>query len=263
MRIQTLCLVLSVLCGGCATSSNSSNASPRPASQPTNSAPIESSEQPSAEKPEETAAVPAELNARYNKETSVEGWVERFEREGREVHDRKADVIAALHIEPGQVVADIGAGTGLYTLDFARAVGPQGRVKAVDVQDYFLKHLQSKAADAGLKNVDTVQATQKSAQLDADSVDLAFFCDAFHHVEYPRSYLASVFDAVKPGGRVAIIEFIRPDEAKAGPDDKWLLDHVRASPQQFREEFEAAGFVLQKEHDLLKDNFFFVFEKPQ
>jgi predicted methyltransferase len=258
MHIRSLCLLLSFWSGACATGRTSDPPKAGPTKAPV--APVaDSDDGADAEAP----AVDPELNARYREEREVETWEKRFERQGREVADRKPEVLAALALEPGQTVADIGAGTGLYTLDLAKAVGPRGRVMAVDVQDYFLEHLAAEAEQAGFDNVQTVRATQKSVELAPGTVDLAFFCDAFHHVEYPKSYLATVFAALRPGGRLALIEFRRPDEQSVDPDGAWLREHIRASPEQFRREFEAAGFVFRNEHDLFEENFFYVFEKPQ
>lgn len=206
----------------------------------------------------ESPVVGPELNARYAEETDVDGWVKRFEREGRDVHDHRDRIIAALRLEPGMTVADLGAGTGLFTFPMARAVGPDGQVFAVDVQPYFLEHLDAKAAKEGIANVITVAADQHSPKLPAGAVDLAFFCDVYHHVEYPQTYLASLREAIAPGGRLVVIDYIR-DEAKSPP---WLLEHVRASPEVFRREIEQAGFTFVRAETFSSENFFFEFERP-
>lgn len=208
---------------------------------------------PADELPPEQRAILDRINDRYAVETSPEQWGDRFEREGREVHDRQAEILAELGIAEGATVADIGAGTGLFTLPFAEAVGVSGKVYAVDIQTYFLDHIRGRAAKAGLEQIELVQATAESAELPAGKVDLVFMCDAYHHVEQPGAYLRSLRRAMAEGGRLVIIDY---DKGEKG---SWHYDHIRATPEQFRAEIEGVGFVLEREVKLLEDNFFFVF----
>ncbi|MCA9663561.1 MAG: class I SAM-dependent methyltransferase, partial [Myxococcales bacterium] len=148
--------------------------------------------------------------------------------------------------------ADVGAGTGLFTLDFARAVGPTGAVYAVDLMPTFLEHIAAKAAKAGLKNVTTVAATASSCNLPAGSVDLAYMSDAYHHIENPPAYLASLRRALAPAGELVIIDFKRiPGESSA-----WLLDHVRAGKEEVIGELEDAGFEVVADLPILEENYF-------
>ncbi len=210
-----------------------------------------------AAEPESPNPVAVEINEKYEAADAA-GWERRFERNGREVHDRQAAVLKALKIEPGSSIADVGIGSGLYTLAFAKAVGTGG-VFAVDVQDYFLEHVREKANKAKVDNITFVKAEQRSANLGESSVDIIFMCDVFHHVEYPRTYLASLYAALKPGGRLAVIDFI----AEPGKSEAWVLRHVRASPAEFRAEFEAAGFEFERAPGVLEENFFHVYRKPE
>ncbi len=203
--------------------------------------------------PAEQRAILDEINDRYDEEDDPSAWTARFEKEGREVRDRQAEILAELKIVDGSTVADVGAGTGLYTLPFADAVGAKGHVFAVDVQPYFLDHIRARAAKAGHEHVTPIKATASSAGLPAAGVDLIFMCDAYHHVEQPQAYLASLKAAVAPGGRLVIVDYRR------GPEGTWRHGHIRATPAEFRAEIEAAGFVLDREVELLEDNFFFVF----
>jgi predicted methyltransferase len=212
-----------------------------------------------ADAPEEPNPVAVRINAKYEASDDARGWEKRFERQGREVHDRRDDVLKALKISPGDSVADVGVGSGLYTLSLARAVGSDGTVFGVDVQDYFLEHVAAKAKKAGLKNITFVKAAQRSSNLDPESLDLIFICDVFHHVEYPRTYLASLYAALEPGGRMAVIDYIAED----GESPQWVLEHVRATPAEFRAEFEAAGFVFEEAPPVLTSNFFHIYRKPK
>jgi predicted methyltransferase len=213
-------------------------------------------EAPGAEAPER---VETDVNDDYVKQTNPKRWAAQFEREGREVSDRQAEILAALDLRAGMAVADVGAGTGLFTLALAERVGPKGQVYAVDVQAYFLDHIGQKARKSKLDNVTLVRADQASAKLPEGSVDLVLMCDSYHHVEQPAAYLASLKAALRPGGRLAIVDYI----AIEGKSEAWMLDHVRATPTEFRAEIESAGFRFLRAHEgVLEENFFFEFERP-
>ena len=220
-------------------------------------APVVGADEASADAPAEGAApkrVELDINTRYEEQTDAKQWATRFEREGREVHDRRDAIIAELGLREGMAVADVGAGTGLFTLAMAEAVGPEGTVHAVDVQAYFLDHVGQKAREAGLSNVELVRAKQDSVGLPAASIDLALMVDAYHHVEEPAAYLASLHAALRPEGRLVVIDY----RAEEGVSDEWMLEHVRASPDEFLSEFESAGFRLISRHEgVLEENFFF------
>jgi predicted methyltransferase len=199
------------------------------------------------------------VNDDYAKQTNPKRWAAQFEREGREAFDHRDEIIAALDLHEGMAVADVGAGTGLFTLALAQAVGPKGHVYAVDVQPYFLDHIGQKAKKAELHNVALVRARQDAVGLTEAAVDLVLMCDAYHHVEQPAAYLASLVAALRPGGRLVVIDYI----AIEGQTKAWLLEHVRATPTVFRAEIESAGFRFVRAHEgLLKENFFFEFERP-
>ena len=199
------------------------------------------------------------INEPYLAETiDVGDWVQRFEREGRTVFDNRADIVAAAHVQPGSIVADVGAGTGLFVPMLSRAVGPRGQVIAVDIVPDFLEHIEERAAAAGLENVGTVLCTERSIELPRESVDLAFLCDVYHHFEYPSDTLASIHRALQPGGTLIVIEFERIE----GESSDWILEHVRAGREVFAAEILAAGFELFEEVDLgMDDTYFLRFRK--
>lgn len=211
-----------------------------------------------------TAPLPSEpsvkpgINKEYLKpDLDVTQWVERFEREGREIYDHREDIVAAARVKPGSVVADIGAGTGLFTPYFSRAVGPKGKVYAVDIVPAFLDRIKKRAASEGLANVQTVLCTERSVELPANSIDFAFICDVYHHFEYPHSSMASLHRALRPGGEVLLVEFRRVP----GKSSDWILNHVRAGQEVFTAEIAAAGFKQIEERDMLKDNYVVRFRK--
>ncbi len=207
--------------------------------------------------PEDEPNVRPGINDRY-RTGSVDRFVARFEGKDREVAARKSEILGLLDLEPGMVVADVGAGTGLFTFDLAAAVGSSGRVYAVDVTPSFLDRLRARAAEEGADNVTVVEATAKDARLPADTLDLAFLCDVYHHLEYPRTYLASVYRALRPGGRLVVVDFRR--DPKSSP--KWVLSHVRADERAVRAEIASVGFRFEGTRGNLEQNYVLVFRKP-
>lgn len=190
----------------------------------------------------------------------VEEWVQRFETESREIFRERARIVADLRLPRGAAVADIGAGTGLFTPLLADAVGPDGHVYAVDIVPEFIRHIETRARQAGLKNVSPVLCREDSVELPADSIDLAFICDTYHHFEYPKSTLASIRRALRPGGRVVIVDFQRIP----GQSSDWVLNHVRAGQDVFAAEVVAAGFerVDSPPADYLTENYRIEFRRP-
>ena len=198
------------------------------------------------------------INTEYLKpDLNVSNWVERFEKEGREIYDSRHEIIAAAKIRRGSVVADIGSGTGLFTPMLSAAVGPRGTVYAVDIVPNFLKLIEERSAKEGIRNLKTVLCTEQSVELPPNSIDSAFICDVYHHFEYPRHSLASLHRALRPGGEVFLIDFKRVP----GVSSDWILNHVRAGQELVTTEFETAGFKKIEEISLLKDNYTLRFRK--
>lgn len=135
-------------------------------------------------------------------------WLDRPERE-REEHGR--ELLKALRVRPGDVVADIGAGSGYYTLPLARLVGPQGRIKAVDIQPEMLDLIRRKQREAGLANIDCVLGDEADPKLDAESIDLILLVDVYHEFEWPFEMTEHMVRALKPGGRIVFVEFRAED----------------------------------------------------
>lgn len=187
----------------------------------------------------------------------VAQFVERFEHEGREVFDHREEIVRAANIRPGMSIADIGAGTGLFTRMFASRVGPDGRVYAVEIAQAFLDHIQATCREAGITNVTGVLGTQTSVQLPSNSIDLAFICDTYHHLEYPYRTMRSIRDALRPEGELVLVEFHRIE----GESSEWVLDHVRAGKETFTREIELAGFKVVDEQKFLKTSYFLRFSK--
>lgn len=135
-------------------------------------------------------------------------WLERPE---RETEERTSKLVELLRLKPGEVVADIGAGTGYLTRQMAVKVSPGGRVFGVDVQPEMLALLTNYVAQAGISNVVPVLGSDKDPNLPPASVDLGIMVDVYHELEYPREMLEAICRALKPGGRVVFVEFRAED----------------------------------------------------
>ena len=193
----------------------------------------------------------------YYMDPEWQQWVNQFESRGREVYDRRFDILNASSVLPGMDVADIGAGTGLFTRLFSRQVGADGRVYAVDISRTFVENILRESREQGLKNVVGVVNSPDDAMLAAGSIDLAFTVDTYHHFEYPKSMLASIHKALRSGGRLIIIDFVK----QPGKSSGWVMGHVRANKDKVIDEVSSAGFVLIDDKPLLRTNYFLEFGK--
>jgi ubiquinone/menaquinone biosynthesis C-methylase UbiE len=193
------------------------------------------------------------------KNPDVKEFQGKFEVESREVFAKRSEIVAACKLKPGMAVADVGAGTGLFTRLFAKEVGSDGQVFAVDITPKFLEHIQRTSRAAGLRNVTPVLCSQDSVDLPPNSVEVAFVCDTYHHFEFPERTLASLYRAIKPGGRLVVIDFVRIP----GKSSDWILNHVRAGQEVVEKEIASAGFEKTGEvMDLLTENYFVTFTRP-
>ena len=175
-------------------------------------------------------------------------WIRRLERPERIPGLRLDDVIRSLQLRPGMVIADIGAGTGAFTIPFAKAVAPSGRAIAVDIWPELLTYISDKARSAGVTTLDTVLAACDNPRLPPASVDVVFFHDVFHNLNDRESYLRALAPALKPGGRIAIIEQEYDDPIAK----KWDKPDDRITPEQVAGWMTAAGFAHAAEFDIFK-----------
>ena len=205
------------------------------------------------------ASVKPGINDKFlDPKLNVEEWTKKFETESREIFLRREKIVAAAGLKPGMTMADIGAGTGLFTLHFAQAVGADGKVFAVEIAKNFLEHIKARATKASASNVQTILCTGKSVELPEASIDLAFICDVYHHFEYPQATLATLHKALKPGGELVLIDFKRIP----GQTSDFIMGHVRAGQEVFEAEVTAAGFEKVSEvTDVLMENYFVKFKR--
>lgn len=199
-----------------------------------------------------------EINEQY-RDPDYSRWQRNLETEGREVYEKRVAIVDAVAPQLGQAIADVGAGTGLFTRLFAARVGPQGRVYAVDIAKAFVEGNLQRARAARLQNIVGIVSTQTDTRLPENSVDLAFVCDAYHHFEDPQAMLASIRRALRPGGTLVVIDF----ERIPGTSPGWILKHVRAGKEEFRREIEAAGFRFTEEVKLMRENYVLRFTRDQ
>ncbi|MEW4455743.1 methyltransferase domain-containing protein [Bremerella sp. JC817] len=211
------------------------------------------------EKPATTSVKPGINDSFLDPNLDVEQWVNRFEVESREVFLAKDEIVERLKLSPGDRIADIGTGTGLFVEPFSKAVGDQGWVYALDIAPKFVERVEKLAEARKLTNITPVLCGQNDIRLAPGSINVAFICDVYHHFEYPAASLASIHKAMSPGGKLVVIDFNRiPGESR-----EWTLNHVRAGKEVFREEIEKAGFRFMGEVEVpsFKENYFLQFER--
>lgn len=211
-----------------------------------------------------SAALPAAdegINREFlNPDLDPEEWLAKFEVESREVFSARREILAAVGLTPGDRIADVGSGTGLYVAAFSAAVGPAGRVFAVDISPRLVDFIEQRIRQEGLSNVVAVRSTTTSIRLAPGSLTHAFVCDAYHHFDRYPEMLASIHDALVPDGRLVVVDFDRIP----GVSREWLLTHVRAGKDTVRGEIEDAGFVFVQEVPVaaFRENYLLRFRKP-
>lgn len=180
-------------------------------------------------------------------------WLERKNREDEEAPSK---AIAALNLKPTDVIADIGAGSGYYTFRLAPLV-PKGKVMAVDIQPEMVAFLEQKEKELGLTNVEAHLGKVDDTLLKAESIDAALMVDAYHEFSHPREMMESLFKALKPGGRIILLEY-RAEDPKVP-----IKPLHKMTKEQSRKEMEVVGLKWKStDSDLLPWQHFMVFVKP-
>ncbi|MYD72103.1 MAG: methyltransferase domain-containing protein [Acidobacteria bacterium] len=178
-------------------------------------------------------------------------WLERAERVDEEQPER---VLDAMELRAGDVVADVGCGSGYYARRIARRVQPGGRVYCEDIQPEMLEIMRERAADEGVTGIEPVLGTPTDPRLPAGAIDWVVIADVYHEMSEPEPMLAGIRDALAPGGRVAVLEYRVED----GSGDNIKADHTM-SVRQVLAEWQAAGFELVELHDFLPSQHLFFF----
>lgn len=181
-------------------------------------------------------------------------YIARLEDPMRDAYQKPQEVVKALKIEEGEVIADIGAGSGYFAVRLARAVGEKGRVYGVDVNPDMIMHLNRRVRDLSLKNVVTILCAPDDPLLADGSVDRFLICDTWHHIGGHAKYLALLKRMLKPGGQVIMIDF-KKAKTPVGPPMELRIDR-----DDLVREMDANGFQLAAEHTFLEYQYFLIFK---
>ncbi len=177
-------------------------------------------------------------------------WAAVFDDPARDATQKPHEVIQALGLDPAAIVADIGSGTGYFSVRLAHAV-PNGRVYGVDIEPDMVKYLADRAKREKLSNVHALRGAPDDPRL-PEKIDLALLVDVLHHIDDRPGYLRKLRGYLKPGGRVALIDF-RADSPDGPPPEE------RLDPERVKREFAQAGYRLDREHGFLPQQYFLVF----
>jgi len=179
------------------------------------------------------------------------GWLER---PSRELEEQPSKIVNALDLKPNEVVADIGAGTGYLTFRIAPLIA-KGKVLAVDIQPEMLDIIKASQQEKKITNVEPILATINNPNLPDASVDLALMVDAYHEFEYPYEVMQGIVKALKPGGRVVLVEY-------RGENPLIMIKRLhKMTQQQVRKEMNAVGLTWRETKNLLPQQHLMIFEK--
>jgi precorrin-6B methylase 2 len=181
---------------------------------------------------------------------------EWLERKDRDQEEQPQILVEALALKPTDVVADIGAGTGYISLKIASKV-PQGQVLAVDVQPEMIKLLGDRISQSGLTNITPILSTEQNPKLSPNSIDLAIFVDVYHELAYPREVMTAVAKALKPNGRIALVEY-RAEDPKV-----FIKPHHKMTQAQARKEMADIGLKWQETKSVLPLQHLMLFASAQ
>ena len=209
------------------------------------------------------ALVPANLTAQdavsrdasqmHRLHKDPKAYIGALEDPQRDTYQKPHEVLTALSLKPGEVIADIGAGSGYFTFPIAHHLGPEGKVYAVDVSSDMILHLNRRIRDLKTTNVVSVLADPDDPLLPEQSVNRFFICDVWHHVESPSKYLGMIKKMLKPGGQVIMIDFHKK-ELPFGPPMA-----MKIAREDLVKQMESNGFRLANEHSFLPYQYFLVF----
>jgi 2-polyprenyl-3-methyl-5-hydroxy-6-metoxy-1,4-benzoquinol methylase len=195
------------------------------------------------------AEAPAQLGSRETKE-----WIERLDRPERIAGLKIDKVLPLLKLKIGDKVADVGAGTGAFSLPLARTVGPPEKLYAVDIAPGLLDYIAQKAKKEKVDNIQTVKGEFSDPKLPTRDVDLAFFHDVLHHIENRHAYLKALATYMKPTGRIALIEMNRDDPNTPHRNSPEML----LSKEEVKQWMADVGFYPEEEFDLFGNAKWFV-----
>jgi ubiquinone/menaquinone biosynthesis C-methylase UbiE len=205
--------------------------------------------------PREVAAQskPMTMEEMHKLHQDSRAYIELLEDPARDAYQKPHEVLMALGLKDGDRIADVGAGSGYFSLRFAQHVGTEGLVLAVDINPDMIVHLNRRIRDRGFDNVRTILASAEDPLLAPSSVDKVFISETWHHIQNRSEYLGVLKKALKPDGQVVIIDFQRKPTLVGPPAE------MRVAREDVVSEFEHSGFRLTKEHTFLPHQYFLVF----
>ena len=205
------------------------------------------------------AQVAREANSQYQTPEGRKAVAANLDAPDREQRQKPGDLVRGMGLKPGMTVADVGTGIG-YMLPFlSRGVGPTGRVMAEDIFDDYLSAARQRADDQHLANVTFIKGSEKDPQLPAGAMDRVLVLDVYHHFDYPADMLAGISRALKPDGKLIVVEYYKNETAM--PNGR-ALTHIRLDMPDVIKEVQANGFRLVSEREQIKDvQYMLAFEK--
>lgn len=202
--------------------------------------------------------VPAQQGHQHERMPNVMEYLDRLDRPERDHDQKPAQVVDALELKPGMHVADLGAGSGYFTRRFVEAVGETGKVYVIDVEPEALKYVEESLIRMHRRfEAEFILARPDNPKIPLESVDLIFVCDTYHHLEDRADYFRNVKTSLKPGGRIALIDFYH-DERSGDPG--FPKRHL-VPREKVIEEMTTAGYRLAKEHRFLPKQYFLEFTR--
>jgi precorrin-6B methylase 2 len=177
-----------------------------------------------------------------------------LERDTRQKEENVALAISKLNLKSNSVIADIGAGTGYYTFRIAPKI-PKGKIYAVELQDEFISALKTRKKELGLSNVEIIKGSTLSPNLPPASIDLAFMVDVYHEFEYPLEMLQAIYKALKPEGKLLLLEYRAEDPGIP------IRELHKMSVPQVNKELEANNFKLYQREEFLPIQHFLLYQK--
>jgi ubiquinone/menaquinone biosynthesis C-methylase UbiE len=197
-----------------------------------------------------SAGAAAQLGSR-----PADEWIATLDGPQRVASLRIDEVVAAVNVRPGQTVADIGAGSGLFSVPLGRAAGQKGRVYAVEIDAGFFSQIRRRAAEAGVDNVETVLGKFTDPALPVKTIDVAFFHDVLHHIAERPAYLKAVARYLAPDGRIVVVDY----QAGMGPHPGH--PELEVSRAQLEAWMSAAGLTEVQAIEMFPDKYFLTFAR--
>ena len=198
-------------------------------------------------------AVKRDQHKMHELHNDPKSYISALEDPKRDAYQKPHEVLMALNIKPGEVIADIGAGSGYFTFRLSHHVGDKGKIYAVDVSPDMVRHVNRRIRETNATNVVTILADNDDPLLADRSVNRFFICDVWHHVENQSKYLSLMKKMLKPGGEIVMIDFHKK-ELPFGPPMQ-----MKIAREDLIKQMEANGFKLSKEHTFLPHQYFLVF----